>query len=107
MTSTHDRVATLAQDLPGITFGYIGNLTPRYDDRSWFVFLPNPDLTAGTDSDRVYLGNNAQPVNEMTQEQWNGVECRVRRLYAAKPGRAEAAARIAARKAQLMKDACR
>lgn len=35
-----------------VTFGYIGNLTPRHDDRLWSVFLPHPGRV-GTENDRV------------------------------------------------------
>lgn len=34
------------------TFGYIGDLTARYDDRSWYVFLPHPGRP-GTSDDRI------------------------------------------------------
>lgn len=34
------------------TFGYIGNLTPRYDDRSWYAFRPHPGRV-GTVHDRI------------------------------------------------------
>jgi len=27
---------------PQVTFGYIGNLAPGYDDRHWMIFLPHP-----------------------------------------------------------------
>jgi hypothetical protein len=35
-------VKALAVELPGITFGYIGNVERWGDDRSWEIFLPHP-----------------------------------------------------------------
>jgi hypothetical protein len=35
-----ERVKVLSHELPGVTFGYIGNLERWGDDRSWAVFLP-------------------------------------------------------------------
>lgn len=47
----------LARELPGVTFGYIGNLEsgPYRDDRLWMIFLPHPDRV-GTAEDSVTLG---------------------------------------------------
>jgi hypothetical protein len=35
-----------------VTFGYIGNCGPGFDDRSWSVFLPHSGRH-GTDDDRI------------------------------------------------------
>lgn len=36
----------LIAEIPGVTFGYLGNVgigrEGRYDDRSWYIFLPHP-----------------------------------------------------------------
>jgi hypothetical protein len=41
-----ERVKVLSHELPGVTFGYIGNLERWGDDRSWAVFLPPPLVSA-------------------------------------------------------------
>jgi hypothetical protein len=51
-------VAELAAELPGITFGYIGNIERWGDDRAWAVFLPHPGRVGGT-GDSVALGETA------------------------------------------------
>ena len=35
-----------------VSFGYIGNCGPNYDDRSWYVFLPHPGRV-GQPADRM------------------------------------------------------
>jgi hypothetical protein len=47
----------LAEELPGVTFGYIGNVYngPFIDERLWYVFLPHPGRV-GTFEDSVSLG---------------------------------------------------
>lgn len=101
-TTTLSRIYELSKELPGISYGYHGNLTPRYDDRSWHVYLPNPDNGPSTYADRVWVSNVAQEANNLSEGQWAAIEAQVRRAYAAKPGRAEAAARIKARQAELL-----
>ncbi|CAB4189613.1 hypothetical protein UFOVP1196_4 [uncultured Caudovirales phage] len=50
------KVTELQAELPGITFGYIGNCGVNrngpFDDRSWYIFLPHPGRV-GTSDDRV------------------------------------------------------
>lgn len=78
-----ERVAALATELPGITFGYIGNCgvdrTGQFDDRSWRVFLPHPGRV-GTYADCVSLG--ATDRLSAALENWAEVEQRVRVQYA-------------------------
>jgi hypothetical protein len=50
-----EKVKELAVELPGITFGYIGNCERWGDDRSWEIFLPHPGRI-GTYADCVSLG---------------------------------------------------
>ena len=47
-----ERGTTAYDDKNRISFGYIGNLAPGYDDRSWSLFLPHPHRP-GTYDDRV------------------------------------------------------
>ena len=46
----------LKRELPGVTFGYIGNCgvdrSGPFDDRSWYIFLPHPGRV-GTYEDRI------------------------------------------------------
>jgi hypothetical protein len=50
------KAAELKRELPGVTFGYIGNCgvdrSGPFDDRSWYIFLPHPGRV-GDYSDRV------------------------------------------------------
>jgi len=73
-----ERVDALAKELPGITFGYIGNVEQWCDDRSWFVFLPHPGRV-GRYNDSVRIGTTAQL--EVAVAGWPRVQERVRRLY--------------------------
>jgi hypothetical protein len=50
-----ERVKELSQELPGVTFGYIGNLERWCDNRSWAVFLPHPARVGGFD-DQISIG---------------------------------------------------
>jgi hypothetical protein len=50
-----ERVKELSQELPGVTFGYIGNLERWGDDRSWAVFLPHPARVGGF-NDQISIG---------------------------------------------------
>jgi hypothetical protein len=54
------KVDTLSIDLPGISFGYIGNLQwgPMGDYREWHLFLPHPDRVGGY-LDSVSLGHRS------------------------------------------------
>lgn len=47
-----EREAALMAALPGVTVGYIGNLTGDLDDRSWSIFLPHPGRE-GAPEDRI------------------------------------------------------
>jgi hypothetical protein len=76
------KVQELAQELPGIKFGYIGNVgvdrNGPFDDRSWRVFVPvNRMLTY---SDQVHFGSTAQ-MEEVSEAQWPGIEARIRTAY--------------------------
>ncbi len=48
-------VKILQDELPGVTFGYIGNFERWGDERCFYIFLPTPDR-AGTYEDSVSLG---------------------------------------------------
>ncbi len=80
-----EAVKSLAQEVPGITFGYIGNVgvyrSGPFDDRSWYVFLPHPGRV-GTISDRVFVGHKGL---EAVQT-WESVERQVRRMMASREG---------------------
>lgn len=77
------RVRELAKELPGITFGYIGNVYfgPYYDDRSWRIFLPHPGWV-GERTDNVYIGSTAALDRRIGD--WPSIEAEARRLYALK-----------------------
>jgi len=78
------KVKELSAELPGVTFGYIGNVygsygTPRWrDDRSWAVFIPHPGRV-GTYEDSVSLGRTGDLPKAV--EKWDGIAERARRLY--------------------------
>ena len=80
-----DLVAKLAEELPGITFGYIGNVgvfrgSGPYDDRSWRIFLPSSGpLGYG---DMVVIGATADL--EARLKDWPTIEKLARNRYAAK-----------------------
>src|SRR5271154_386340 len=49
------KVEELKAELPGVTYGYIGNFERWGDDRSLYIFLPHPDRVGSYD-DSVSLG---------------------------------------------------
>lgn len=49
------KVKELAAELPGVTYGYLGNYERWGDDRSLYIFLPHPDRV-GTYQDSISLG---------------------------------------------------
>lgn len=52
------KVKELAIELPGVTFGYIGNCDRRFDDRVWMIFLPHPDRVGDAyGADDVTIGS--------------------------------------------------
>jgi hypothetical protein len=73
-----DRVKQLAVELPGVTFGYIGNVEGNWDDRCWMVFLPHPGRV-GKDGDAVRLG--ATKDLDRAMYGWDLVEAKARKLY--------------------------
>lgn len=66
------KAADLKRELPGVTFGYIGNCgsdrSGRFDDRSWYIFLPHPGRV-GDYSDRLG-GYRTQDLGRML-EAWD------------------------------------
>jgi len=46
------RAEEIVKRLPGVSIGYIGNLTSQNDDRSWMIFLPHPGRV-GTTADSL------------------------------------------------------
>jgi hypothetical protein len=70
------KVEALATELPGITFGYIGNVERWGDDRTWYVFLPHPGRV-GDREDAVGLGTNF----DAALRRWAEIEKTARRLY--------------------------
>jgi len=74
------KVTELAKELPGITFGYIGNCERWGDDRSWSIFLPHPGRV-GRWEDAVYLGPTKK-MSLVTEADWPELEAKARRLYA-------------------------
>lgn len=81
------KVNALAVDLPGLTFGYIGNCgvdrSGPFDDRSWHVFLPHPGRV-GTYFDSVSLG----ATDNLPHVKWPCVEAQVRAWYSRSPRQA-------------------
>lgn len=73
------RVDALAKELPGVTFGYIGNVERWGDDRTWFVFLPHPGRV-GRYNDSVRVGTTLE-LAACAERSWPVVEARVRKLY--------------------------
>jgi hypothetical protein len=72
------KVEELRAELPRISFGYIGNCGPGFDERSWAVFLPHPGRV-GTYSDSVAIGSTDK-LSEAAAN-WDAIERRVRLLY--------------------------
>ena len=71
-------VESLAKELPGITFGYLGNFERWGDDRSFYIFLPHPNRI-GSYLDMVYLGGfQALPA---TLTDWSRFEAVARCKY--------------------------
>lgn len=75
----HENVAALSEELPGLSFGYIGNIESWGDDRDFRVFLPHPGRVGGLD-DSVSLGGVTSLGAAV--KTWPAIEARVRRLYA-------------------------
>lgn len=71
-------VAELKRELPGISFGYIGNHENWGDDRSFCVFLPHPDRI-GCYEDSVGLGPYSQLPKAV--ENWEQIATTVRKYY--------------------------
>jgi hypothetical protein len=71
-------VLALSADLPGITFGYIGNFERWGDDRSFRLFLPHPDRVGGSE-DAVFLGRFTDLPKAVAN--WAGIEAHARHLY--------------------------
>lgn len=74
-----EKVVDLSKELPGISFGYIGNIESWGDNRDFRVFLPHPGRVGGL-SDSVGLGNFKDLASAL--EAWPQIDARVRRLYA-------------------------
>lgn len=78
------KVEELKSELPGISFGYVGNVgvdrSGPYDDRDWRVFLPVPPGGVRDFSTMVYLGSTESLPKHATDI--HSFEARVRRAYA-------------------------
>lgn len=72
------RVKVLADELPGVTFGYVGNFERWGDDRSFCIFLPHPGRV-GTYGDSVSLGQLWQLPGAL--DKWDGLADAARRQY--------------------------
>lgn len=72
------KVAELALDLPGISFGYIGNLEHWGDDRAWAVFLPHPGRVGGPE-DSVWLGETSRLPQAAAK--WESIAATARSRY--------------------------
>jgi hypothetical protein len=78
------KVDELKAELPGITYGYIGNIEigPYRDDRSFRIFLPHPGRV-GTYRDSVALGSiDDLPI---ALAKWASILTTVRLRYASEP----------------------
>jgi hypothetical protein len=80
----YSKVTELANELPGITIGYLGNIELWGDDRAFYVFLPHPGRV-GTYSDMVSLGQYYQLPAAVPQ--WEQIAATARRLYHNRSGR--------------------
>jgi hypothetical protein len=81
------KVEALKAELPGISFGYIGNYEYGQDYTQWSIFLPHYDRV-GTYGDQVSLGagrNDETFTNAAAN--WDKIEARIRQQYAAVPNR--------------------
>lgn len=80
-------VKKLSEELPGLTFGYTGNIErDNLDFRNWSIFLPH--VRVGGSMDAVWLGSTKQL--DARAAEWNSLAAEVRRKYHAVPYRAEA-----------------
>lgn len=73
-----DAVEFLKPQLPGITFGYLGNVESWGDDREWYIFLPHPGRV-GKYGDGVSLGHTNH--GYIAVGQWAGLEAQAREFY--------------------------
>lgn len=73
-----NKVAELRQELPGISFGYLGNFERWGDDRSFYVFLPTVDRP-GDSGDQVALGTYSRLPQAV--EQWEHIAAAARKRY--------------------------
>lgn len=83
------KVESLKAELPGISFGYIGNYERWGDDTQWSIFLPHAHRV-GTFGDQVSIGPGRDDetfINAVSN--WENIEARVRKLYAADANRLE------------------
>jgi hypothetical protein len=78
-TLLRERVEILAKELPGTTFGYIGNFERWGDDRSFHIFLPHPGRV-GSYEDSVSLGSVKQLPTAL--DKWPSLEASARAKYA-------------------------
>jgi hypothetical protein len=79
----HRKVNELKAELPGITYGYLGNVYfgPWRDDRSYYIFLPHPNRV-GTYDDQVSLGRGCHPQQlKASMDNWQEIEAQVRAKY--------------------------
>lgn len=73
-----ERVKELSKELPGTTFGYIGNFERWGDDRAFHIFLPHPDRV-GTYDDSVSLGHFLKLPEAVAK--WDNLAACARKLY--------------------------
>jgi len=71
-------VKELAADLPGVTFGYIGNCERWGDDRLWAIFLPHPGRV-GSFADSVSIVRKEKLPKAVTN--WDALAGLARRRY--------------------------
>jgi hypothetical protein len=82
-----EKVDALKAELPGISFGYLGNYERWGDDTHWYIFLPHYGRV-GTYSDSYGIGPGKQAdIFEIALANWDTIEPKLRKQYAADPNR--------------------
>lgn len=82
------KVDALKQELPCISFGYLGNYERWGDDTHWYIFLPHYGRV-GTYSDQYGLGPGKQAdIFEIALNEWDSkIVPALRKMYAKDPHR--------------------
>jgi hypothetical protein len=81
------KIEALKAELPGISFGYLGNYERWGDDTHWYIFLPHFGRVGSyTDSYGIGPGKQAN-IFDIALANWDNIVPKLRKQYAADPNR--------------------